>query len=49
MKLSASQKLGLEEAFRLFEENHNSQAFMSAVEKMTGVMARSFVALVETV
>lgn len=41
MKLSATQKQRLEEAFRHFEENHNSQAFLSAVEKVAGVTAHS--------
>jgi hypothetical protein len=41
MKLSAIQKQRLEEAFKHFEENHNSQAFLAAVEEVTGVTAHS--------
>jgi hypothetical protein len=41
MKLSATQKQRLEEAFRHFEANHNSQTFLAAVEKVTGVTAHS--------
>jgi hypothetical protein len=41
MKLSTVQKQLLEGAFKQFEENHNSQAFLTAVEKVTGVMAHS--------
>jgi hypothetical protein len=41
MKLSAMQRQKLAEAFTQFEESQNSQAFLSAVEKVTGVMAHS--------
>jgi len=41
MKLSVSQKQRLQDAFKQFEENQNSPAFLSAVEKVTGVMAHS--------
>jgi hypothetical protein len=41
MKLSATQKERLEDAFKQFEESQNSQAFLAAVEKVTGVMAHS--------
>jgi hypothetical protein len=41
MKLSPMQKQRLEDAFKQFEENQNSQAFLATVEKVTGVMAHS--------
>jgi hypothetical protein len=41
MKLSTLQKQRLEDAFKQFEENQDSQAFLSEVEKVTGVMAHS--------
>jgi len=41
MKLSVSQKQRLQDAFKQFEENQNSPAFLSAVEQVTGVMAHS--------
>jgi hypothetical protein len=41
MKLSTIQKQLLEGAFKQFEENHNSQASRTAVEKVTGVIAHS--------
>jgi len=41
MKLSANQKQRLEDAFKQFEESQNSQTFLAAVEKVTGVMAHS--------
>jgi hypothetical protein len=41
MKLSAMQKQRLEDAFKQFEESQNSQLFLAAVEKVTGVMAHS--------
>jgi hypothetical protein len=41
MKLSESQKRRLENAFKLFEENHNSQTFLAEVENVTGVTAHS--------
>jgi hypothetical protein len=41
MKLSTIQKQLLEGAFKQFEENHNSQTFLAAVEKVTGVIAHS--------
>jgi hypothetical protein len=41
MKLSTNQKQLLEGAFKQFEENHNSQAFLAAVEKVTGVIVHS--------
>jgi len=41
MKLSAIQKQWLEHAFKQFEETENSQAFLAAVEKVTGVIAHS--------
>jgi hypothetical protein len=41
MKLSEPQKQRLEDAFKRFEENHNSQVFLAAVEKVTGVIAHS--------
>jgi hypothetical protein len=41
MKLSATQKQLLEGAFKQFEENHNSQAFLATIEKVTGVTAHS--------
>ena len=39
MKLSASQKQRLQDAFKQFEANQDSQAFLAAVEKVTGGMA----------
>jgi hypothetical protein len=41
MKLSATQRQQLEEAFKQFEENQNSSPFLAAVEKVTGVTAHS--------
>jgi hypothetical protein len=41
MKLSPTQKQRLEDAFKQFEENHNSQVFLATVEKATGVVAHS--------
>jgi hypothetical protein len=41
MKLSETQKQRLEDAFKHFEENHNSQTFLAEVEKVTGVIAHS--------
>ena len=41
MKLPTVQKQRLEDAFKQFEENQNSQAFLAAVEKVTGVMVHS--------
>jgi hypothetical protein len=41
MKLSTIQKQLLERAFKQFEENHDSQVFLAAVEKVTGVIAHS--------
>jgi hypothetical protein len=41
MKLSATQKQQLEDAFKQFEESQNSSAFLAAVEKVTGVAAHS--------
>lgn len=41
MKLSPVQRQQLEEAFKQFEGNQNSQAFLAAVEKVTGVTAYS--------
>jgi hypothetical protein len=41
MKLLTTQKQRLEDAFKQFEESQNSQAFLAAVEKATGVMAHS--------
>ena len=41
MKLSESQKQRLEDAFKHFEENHNSQTFLAEVEKVTGVIPHS--------
>ena len=41
MKLSESQKQRLEDAFKHFEENHNSHTFLAEVEKVTGVIAHS--------
>jgi hypothetical protein len=41
VKLSTTQKQRLEEAFKQFEESQNSQAFLAAIEKVTGVMAHS--------
>ncbi|HWO31902.1 MAG TPA: hypothetical protein VNO32_24160 [Candidatus Acidoferrum sp.] len=41
MKLSATQKQRLEDAFKQFEQGQNSSAFLVAVEKVTGVMAHS--------
>ncbi len=41
MKLSTIQKQLLESAFKQFEENHNSQELLAAVEKVTGVIAHT--------
>jgi hypothetical protein len=41
MKLSPTQRQQLEEAFKQFEENQNQQAFLAAVEKVTGVVPHS--------
>ena len=41
MRLSAAQKQRLEDAFKHFEEDHNSQMFLAEVEKVTGVIADS--------
>jgi hypothetical protein len=41
MKLSATQKQRLEDTFKQFEESQNSQAFLAAVEQLTGVIAHS--------
>ncbi len=41
MKLSTIQKQLPEGVFKQFEENHNSQVFLAAVEKVTGVIAQS--------
>jgi hypothetical protein len=41
MKLSEPQKQRLEDAFKHFEENHNSRTFLAEVEKVTGVIAHS--------
>jgi hypothetical protein len=41
MKLSAIQKQLLENAFKVFEENHNSHVLLATVEKITGVIAHS--------
>jgi hypothetical protein len=41
VKLATIQKQRLEDTFKQFEENQDSQAFLAAVEKVTGVMAHS--------
>jgi hypothetical protein len=41
MNLSTNQKQRLEDAFKQFEENQNSPAFLAAVEKATGITAHS--------
>ncbi len=41
MKRSTLQKQRLEGAFKQFEENQNSQAFLAAVAKVQGVMEHS--------
>lgn len=41
MKLSTIQRQQLEEAFKQFEASQDSQAFLAAVEKVSGVVPHS--------